>query len=592
MAGLGVSTNKQLAEEIRTLFFSSGSSRHICPECSHIRKKQHQRDKTLSVHEKDGLILYNCHHCGASGATPIHSPEPERSFSPVGPKIEKPKDAALSQAAVSFLMERGISQETAEGAGVFSADHYIGGETQEGIWFPYGGKKSYAHKIRAIASKAFTQAGGATTLWLAEQSTPGEDLIIVEGEIDALSIREVGHRSVVSVPNGAPVRVVDGKIDPREDRKFQYVWQAKAVLEKSKRIIIAADADEPGQALAEELARRIGKAKCWRIVWPEGCKDANDVLRRLGPEALKAAIQNPEPWPVAGVYEAKHFQDRVLDFYDKGLGKGAVSGFGELDELYSMSPGCLTVITGVPGSGKSTWLNALMVQMAKKEKWTMAIYSSETPPEVHIPMLASLYMGKPFFEGATERMSKEELKQALEWVNEHFVFLHSTDTASYEEIIERLEAAVMRAGIRAFLIDPANYLRKPNNCDEVEWVGQMLEAIRAFAQSHDCHAWVIAHPKKMQPRQDGSTSVPKGYDITGSAHWYNRPDFGLTVHRDEESKHITQLHVWKVRFWWTGKEGQTDLFHDRATGRFGETPFQRVIYSLGDSEGKDPWDGL
>lgn len=579
-------------EQIRSLHFSGRSGRHVCPFCSDGRRPEHRKDKTLATSTRDGMILYKCHHCDEQGGFPVQDQTrpmiKETVLSAIGPAVKEPKVKGLSDAAIAFFMGRGISEETALEAGVYSADHFVGGVEQDSIWFPYGGKKPYAHKIRAVSSKAFTQAGGASTFWLIEQAQQDQDLFVVEGEIDALTVREVGFRSVVSVPNGAPVRVSDGKIDPREDKKFQYVWQGKAQLSKAKRVIIATDNDEPGQALAEELARRMGKAKVWRIMWPEGIKDANDALVKLGAPALKELLSNPEPWPVAGVHDAHHYSGQVMGHYHKGLGRGRDTGFGCLDQLYSVAPGQLTVLTGIPGMGKSTFMNAMLVNMVRQNNWTVAIYSSETPPDIHIPMLAALYLGKPFFQGPTPRMSEDELKRGIEWVNDHFVFIDSSDTCTYEQVIERLEAAVLRYGIRGFIIDPANYLRKPNNCDEVEWVGEMLNAFRSFGQSHGCHAWVVAHPKKMQPRQDGSTPVPSGYDITGSAHWYNRPDFGLSVHRAPDAKHITEIHVWKVRFWWTGKEGSAELYHDRPTGRFSETPFERVIYS--GLEGSDPWE--
>ena len=74
----------------------------------------------------------------------------------------------------------------------------------------------------------------------------------------------------VSCPNGAPIKVSSHRIDPEEDKKFNFVWNERERLEHCKKIVLATDSDEAGEALAEEIARRVGRAKCWRVKFPEG----------------------------------------------------------------------------------------------------------------------------------------------------------------------------------------------------------------------------------------------------------------------------------------------------------------------------------
>jgi hypothetical protein len=77
--------------------------------------------------------------------------------------------------------------------------------------------------------------------------------------------------------------------------------------------------------------------------------------------------------------------------------------------------------------------------------------------------------------------------------------------------------------------------------------------------------------------------VPTGYSVAASSHWYNRPDIGITIHRSDSDRSITQFHVWKMRYSWVGKEGQEDLYYDVPTGRFSDTPFPfpqpKIVYS-------------
>jgi twinkle protein len=82
----------------------------------------------------------------------------------------------------------------------------------------------------------------------------GDNIYIVEGEMDVLALAEVGVRAV-SVPNGAPMKVTEGKIDPSEDGKFKFLWDAKEYIDAAERVLIATDHDGPGEALAEEIAR-------------------------------------------------------------------------------------------------------------------------------------------------------------------------------------------------------------------------------------------------------------------------------------------------------------------------------------------------
>jgi hypothetical protein len=104
-------------------------------------------------------------------------------------------------------------------------------------------------------------------------------------------------------------------VDPIEDNKFAYVWASNEVLQAADKIIIAVDKDGPGKALAEELARRIGKPKCWSVEWPDDCKDANDTLLKYGKAKVSNVVEEAEPWPIAGLYDANHYAEQVRTLY-------------------------------------------------------------------------------------------------------------------------------------------------------------------------------------------------------------------------------------------------------------------------------------
>ncbi len=564
----------QIEEQLRGEAHRLGTGQHkiVCPACGHGRKKK--KDRTLSLKIENDKVLYQCWHCNQQGIVPTEKKiEMKVREMTVAKKI---KTNPLSDDAIKYLNGRGISKETADRAGLRSAGHWVqsvGAET-ECIFFPYKNKGHvYASKIRSIQSKGFSCNGSPQTFFNIENAVADDTLIIAEGEMDALAFMETGYDSAVSVPNGAVMKVVDGQLDPNEDNKFKFLWDAKSQIDRAEKIIIATDADSAGEAMAEEMARRIGKDRCWTIEYPEGCKDANDVLLKHGPDGVDDIIAKAKPWPVAGLYDASHFYDQLEEIYEKGMGRGESTGYSNVDEFYSVVAGQLTIVTGHPSSGKSEFIDQIMVNMAQSKGWKFAICSFENEPRLHIAKLISKFTRKPFFEGSTDRITPKDLQAGKEFVQSHFSFLYQADgsLSSVESIIERLKVAVMRHGVRGAIIDPYNYIQKSKDISETDWVSEVLTRLRVFAQAHGIHLWFVAHPTKMMRDKDGTVPVPKGYDISGSAAWFAKADIGLSVHRPDPVNSMTsQIHIWKCRFAWVGKQGQADLDFDTVTSTYKE----------------------
>lgn len=551
------------------------TQRYLCPSCSSERRNKH--DRCLSVTVEGNRAVFHCHHCSWSGAVPLTERPQYTPTLTIVPKretvvIPSPQEDEL-ETAYNWLASRGITRQTAANAGVIGGVKFLDGENRPAVGFAYNnGTHTYAVKWRSVVGKAFTQTGAAHTLYLAHQITKGSPLAITEGEVDCLSLRQVGVNAV-SVPNGAisPLAKGGNGQPSRYEGKLAGVAEAKELIEAANKVIIAVDADDPGHALGEELARRIGRARCWLALWPDGCKDANDVLRLHGGEVLRECIENAQPWPVKGLYGVSDFMGKVRALYDKGLARGKRTGFQCVDELYTVVPGQLTIVTGAPGSGKSTFIDNIMVNLAKTEHWRFAVCSFENPPEVHIAKLAAIAGRQPFFDGPTPRMDKARSERALAWVGDHFSFLHQVDgsLSSLDDIIDLAKAAIMRYGIRGLVIDPYNFLDRGDS-NETDWVSEALTKLKVLAMAHDIHIWLCAHPTKLRRKEDGTFPVPTGYDIAGSAHFFNKADMGVTIHRPDLLENKTEFHSWKVRFSFTGKVGKTNLTYDVATGLYFE----------------------
>lgn len=550
-----------------------GQHKIRCPECQADRKNN-KGDKPLSV-SVDGLgFRYNCHHCGASGGVmnkPARLPSlPER---PVAPVITDTKQE--NKAALEYMISRGLDEGVVR-ANTILGTYSFGGNRMDAIGFPYrkdGEVRSV--KWRSVEGKRFSQQNKCSEFFNIESYSPGNSILICEGEIDALSWMSADlpdNVTVVSIPNGAPPKVKDGKIDPAEDNKFQYVWAAKRQLDAADRIILNTDADGPGEALAEELVRRIGRSKAWSISL-NGYKDAGEAIEKEGKKFLRSAFFKATPLPAVGLHNADVFHNQFVDLYENGQAKGASTGIESLDNLIQIPTGMLTVVTGFPSSGKSDLVDQMCLNFALRYDWKTVYCSFEKPPELHMAQLAQKIIGKPFFDGPQDRMLPEERDYAEQFINDHFLFMdyRRDGPSEIEAILDIASAAVMRMGCRVLVIDPYNYLTISQNMRETDAISQILTKVQLWAKEHDAHVFFIAHPTKVSPdRRADRKTVVTGHDIAGSAAWFAKADIGLSAWRHPQDEEPPEAHIWKVRWSWLGKNGSCKLNFDKPTGRWSD----------------------
>lgn len=383
--------------------------------------------------------------------------------------------------------------------------------------------------------------------------------------MDKLAIEEAtGRTAVLAMPNATPGSDCYGL--------------ACEAVKDANRVIVAVDADEAGTGLRDELVRRIGAERCWIVTWPEGCKDANDVLVRDGDVALLGLIRAASPVPVEGVFTVDDSWEGIERLYADGLPAGSSTGWPKLDRHFTVRRKQLTVITGTPGSGKSVWADALLMNLAKgPDAWTFAICSPEMQPlERHWAHLIGLWAGKPFGAGPTPRLDREDLRQAREFVRDRF-FMVLPEEPTVAAVVERFLWTHRRHGVGGLLLDPWNELdhSRPSGMTETEYCNQQLRTLKQIGWRHDVWIPLIAHPTKMYRGKDGTYPVPTLYDINGSAAFANKADAGIVIWRDksEEGKPV-EVHVQKIRYHEIG--GLTGgspvlLRHDKTTGRYWET---------------------
>jgi twinkle protein len=284
---------------------------------------------------------------------------------------------------------------------------------------------------------------------------------------------------------------------------------------------------------------------------------------------------------------------RVKDLYRAGgLPKGASTGWRSVDELYTVAMGQWTVITGTPNSGKSEWLDALLVNLAKQGGWHHVIFSPENMPlEQHHAKIVEKYSGRPFNPGPTQRISDEELDEAEAWMAGKFHFVKPDRPAIAAILEEANRFASMQSRKCGIVFDPWNYLEhhRPQGMSMTEYVSMALSEVIAWVRDRNCHLWLVAHPAKMQKNKEGKLPVPTPHDISDSAHFWNKADNCITIWRDLSDYHKQEVdvHVQKVRFKHIGHVGLATILYDRVTGRYFERPKADVIDMKERSAGVD-----
>lgn len=552
-----------------------------CPQCSPQRKKR--KAKCLSVNTDKEVWI--CHHCGWRGSLKDGS-ERDRVVHWAKPRYHKPEpkpQADLPDKARSWFSDRGITDDVLIRNKVGYQSIYMPQveDFSNAISFPYYRDGELINVKYRDGKKNFRLEAGAERV-LYGLDDIGDSLIFVEGEIDKLSVEVAGIKSCVSVPDGAPTPETKDY-----SSKFDFLESAKEKLEGVSQFVIAVDNDAPGIRLEEELTRRLGKEKCLRVRWPDGCKDANDVLVKHGEEVLAECISLAEPYPINGVFNATSVMDKIINLYERGWEKGVSTGWGSVDEYYTVRPGEFTVVTGMPNSGKSNWLDCLTVNLAKSQGWSFAIFSPENQPvEDHMARMMEKWAGAPFGTGPTPRMDVALRDKAANWVSNHYEWILPDDDSdwSLEYILNTAKQLVYRKGIRGLVIDPWNELEhmRPPELSETEYISRALKRIRQFGRHHNVHIWIVAHPAKLYRDKDKSYPVPTLYDISGSAHWRNKADNGIVVFRDFSGGTQVEIHIQKIRFRQIGKLGMDVLNYVHSTATYLElTDHAKSLYAEG-----------
>lgn len=531
----------------------SGENQMICPVCSEFRKKKTDKCFSFNVLKQAG----RCNHCQV---VLVEKKDFEQKRTEI--VFKRPlfnSNTKYSPNVIKFFEARKISEKT-----------LLDLKVTEGIeWMPKA-----KDKINTIQFNYFRNGELINTKYRGKDkdfklfkdaelifynidcAIDNEVIVIVEGEMDALAMYEAGYRNVISVPNGAGL----GKIN------FDYLDNCIDAFSDNTKFILALDNDKAGINLRDELARRLGVENCFKVIFKD-CKDANDCLIKYGVQGVIDAMQEKVEFPIEGVFNATDIEVDIYNYYNNGLPKGCGVDVYELDSYIRFQEGYITTITGIPGHGKSEFLDFLLCKLNIIHGWKFGLYSPENHPlELHFSKFAEKITGKPF-EG-NNKLTPIDLANMIKYHSNNFFFINPKEDFTIDNILSSVKSLVRKKGIKGFVIDAWNKLDHQYTQNETKYISEQLDKLAMFCERQKVHLFLVAHPTKIQKdKSTGLYEIPNLYNISGSANFYNKTANGMTIYRNF-AENITEVYIQKVKFKHWGKVGCVHMAWDFNNGRY------------------------
>ena len=395
-------------------------------------------------------------------------------------------------------------------------------------------------------------------------SEKSDTLVMTEGQIDSLSVTEAGIPNAVSVPNGA--------------KGFTWIPYCWNFMSRFNRLIVFGDHEKGHITLLEEMKSRFHGIVCH--VRPEdyqGCKDANEILLKYGPDAIRKAIDNAVP---AGNDQIIKLSD--VEPQDLEKMQAIITGIEELDEITGgLYLGSLDILTGERGNGKSTFASQI-ISRAIEQDFTTFIYSGELMDwmvqdwiDRQIAGPESVISRKDKNNHLIHLIQKDNVERIHAWYDDR-CYIYDMDRALREEqdpepVISILEKAIRMYGCNVFMVD--NLMTAMDDdlrTDIYRQQSNFVKRLAVMAKKYNVLIILIAHPRKRQVAETGNDDVLGSSNITNLADvvmWYDR----LKEDKNDPAPADRILQVTKNRL-----NGRTtkriDLWFNQASKRISDTP--------------------
>tara|TARA_R110000765_G_scaffold78209_3_gene153804 strand:+ start:1087 stop:2823 length:1737 start_codon:yes stop_codon:yes gene_type:complete len=547
--------NGFLVDKFNQHSLKEGAAQGTCPLCSSDRQPKNQKAGCASYDWERGLGT--CHNCDTSFQLHTYQRKGASEKVYVRPTAidryeDNPMDVhKMDKKVLQWFKTRGISPQTLLDLNVSEGSEYMPqtGKNENTIQFNYYMGDQLINVKYRDGRKNFKLYKGAEKVFYNINSIVGYDhCIVTEGEMDVLALHEAGIKNVISVPNGATLN----------SNNLDYLDNCIDYLEDKVKIILAVDADEAGQALKSEFIRRLGAEVCYLVDFGN-CKDANEYLTTHGADKLKSAIHSANPVPLEGVSTLYDIEDELKDFVKNGFKPGFQVGLPNFDKIFSTYTGQFITVTGIPSSGKSDFVDQMVVGYNENYGWKTAFASPENHPTyLHAhKLMRKTWQDMPL----PGDIGGQQWNKVADHVNDNYFFIEM-DRYTLESVLRKGAELVKRKGIKCLVIDPFNKVRDVD-CkteDVNRYTMEYLTKIEIFAKKYDVLVFIVAHPTKMYKGQDGKIEEPTMYNIKGGGEWYDASYHGLLVHRDYQAKTV-KCKVLKVKFQNLGENGAEAHFN-------------------------------
>ena len=511
-----------------------GKREGVCPLCSHNRQPKNQKAKCAMYDWDRGLGT--CMNCNE--VFQLHTFKRKSDSLKEYTKPEWKNKTTLSDNVIKWFEGRGISQKTLVKMKITEGVEFMPqtGKNENTIQFNYFINNELINIKYRDGRKNFKLVKGAEKVFYNIDRTIGHDyIVIVEGEMDTLSFVESGIDSVVSVPNGATIN----------NTNLDYLDSCIDYFETKEKIILAVDADEAGLALKQELIRRLGAERCFTVEFGVH-KDANEFLMENGRSNLASVITKAKPVPIENVVTLKDINEELEEFIYEGFKPGYQIGLNNFDSIFSTYTGQFITVTGVPSSGKSDFVDRMVVGYYLKYGWKTAFASPENKPTfLHTHKLIRKIGG---WMPNKDDIGTERWNNVISKVNDNFYFIEN-ERYDLDAVLSKGAELVKRKGIKCLVVDPYNKVKMQgaSAMSIPDATMEYLTRIEAFAKKYDVLVIIVAHPTKMYKKEDGTIDEPTMYSIKGGGEWYDASYHGLLVHRNYEQKTV-KVKVLKVKF--------------------------------------------
>lgn len=413
--------------------------------------------------------------------------------------------------ALQYITDvRGISIETVR---AFKIGLQIDGDGKRWLAIPhYENGKLVNIKSRSLpqAEKAFRRVPNCRSILFNVDALKvhEDEIIITEGEIDALTLLDQKTENVIGVTTGA------GSFDPA------WIDQLQAV----KKVILCYDPDEAGQKGAREVARRLGYDRCFNLVLPDS-KDVNEFFN-AGNDVFdfQKLVNEARQFDVTGIMSLADGLNKYREELEKpDQTHGLITGWPSVDQIIrtGFMPGELIVLSAPPKIGKSSFALQIASYNALHDIPSL-FFCLEMRPMKIIEKIVKCKTGRDSI-GDIEIIN---VRQAFK--NKPLYLGYCYQKPTVDGIMDTLRAAIQRYGLKLVVFDHLHFLcRSVNN--QVQEIGLAVQAFKFLAEELEIPVILIAQPRKIQ-----ADSIMTAMDLKDSASIYSDCDHLIILHRNRK----------------------------------------------------------